>query len=208
MFRRECRICFAGLAMPVFETPKTEPESKARDRDRDRRRRARHDRGSPDRERRGRERRNRTRERSRSKPAPELGTAPKGAAPAPPRRCCTRTGCSKITSGVWSAYQHMMAVHATGEEGQAEREALWDEACRLWPDDPASRGSAVRRRTRAKAADQVVAAPEPTAAPQQQEAQDGPSSAVTPTASSLSNTERLRMYEAFCEASKAMMQGR
>ena len=141
MFRRECRICFAGLAMPVFETPKTEPESKARDRDRDRRRRARHDRGSPDRERRGRERRNRTRERSRSKPAPELGTAPKGAAPAPPRRCCTRTGCSKITSGVWSAYQHMMAVHATGEEGQAEREALWDEACRLWPDDPASRGS-------------------------------------------------------------------
>ena len=199
--------CFAGPGSPCpsLKGPKRSRSPKL-DRDRESCRRARHDRDSPGCERRGRERRGRTRERSRSRRASHLGTAPKGAAPIPPRRNCTRAGCSKTTSGEWAACQRLMAVHATGEQGQAERDALWEEACRLWPDDPASQGTAVRKRTRAKAADHLIASPKPANPPQRRDAEGSPSPAVAPTASS-SATERLRMYEAFCEATKSMMKG-
>ena len=40
-----------------------------------------------------------------------FGTAAKAAGPAPSRRACTRDGCSKTTTGVWTAYQHWVAVH-------------------------------------------------------------------------------------------------
>ena len=75
-------------------------------------------------------------------------------------KACVHTGgCEKTTTGVWTAYQHLVAVHTKGDAAETETGELWAEACRLWQDDLASQSSVTQKRTRGKV-DHSIAGPE------------------------------------------------
>ena len=120
--------------------------------------------------------------------------------PKPPKRACMRDGCGKSTTS-FGAYQHLVAVHGTGEEGQAESDHLWAEACQLWPEDPACRGLAARKRTRSKADHSSPEEGSYWNATTLQSPRPNPRTCRRggwQEAASSSSTDRLSIYQAFC----------